>query len=97
MTWGAWIDHDNGPCPLPLGTHCELWLACGCVNATEIYPHAFYAKSIWPGAPGPMECDTCGDWKEKGEQLVMKYRLPVPKAMTVLRELVQNLPDEVKA
>lgn len=97
--WGPWIKHDGGPCPLKKGQIAKF----RCRNGVERvwrypgmtfnrggddyeYPPEVPRISIWA-------------WGERREPIwfdAMEYQIKKPKGLTILENLIANLPVPVK-
>ena len=81
--WGPWIEHDGGPRPVARGTFCHLVYNDG----AEIF--------------GPVGCAAIGipvtpDGKPWGwPSLIIRYRIRKPLGLTILENLIADLPAPV--
>ncbi len=91
--WGPWIEHDGGPCPVPVGTICHA-----------IYRSPEYDLSLWL-KDHPNVIDVGSDWviafaignSSVWARYVVRYRIRKPRGLTILEELLVNLPERVDA
>ena len=99
--WGPWIEHDGKGCPLPVGTIGEAELRCG-----RIAPFRALCGSTRGGPQSPptgagKEQTDAWTWGGKpsgweGEE-VIRYRIRKPRGLTILEEILNDLPETVDA
>ena len=97
--WGPWTSHDGGPCPLKKGQvakfRCrngleKVWVCGGSPfkqDGTEYQSRSGVRKVniwLWGGRSEPYWCDA------------MEYQIKKPKGLTILENLIANLPVPVK-
>lgn len=83
--WGPWIEHDGRGCPMPIGTFSQAKCRDGSVHEgkTSIWDYREVNAWLWHGdAP-------------KGLGDVMEYRIRKPRGLTILEQLLQDLPAPV--
>jgi len=89
--WGPWITHNGMPHPLPGGTLVIVQHLDGLVT-----------EAVTKGRPPlPDEVD-CWDWsdceaKRCREAKIIRYRIRRPRGLTILQDLIEQLPETVEA
>jgi hypothetical protein len=90
--WGPWIEHDGKGCPVK-GKWGELETARGEIIQTRF--------GTWVGPEDGIPVD-CWDWTCLNLRLfawddrVIRYRVRKPRALKQLRDMVENLPAQVR-
>jgi len=84
--WGPWVEHIPGPCPIPLGAHCQVQ----CHNRDGSKPikqgkmterAANYPSWVMVSHTGPYN-------------MVLRYRIRKPRGLTILEKAIRDLPAD---
>lgn len=85
--WGPWIEHDGMPCP--------------CVGAWVHYVRACGVQGEARATGKRNECGSAWHWATTPEAVyhmrLIRYRIRKPKGLTILEELLEDLPERVDA
>lgn len=86
--WGPIIDHDGKGCPCK-GMYARVW--GDLPGLTRDGRYTDYIEGVVRGGPS-------WDWAAKGNWTrVVRYQVRTPRALTELRALIADLPQEVDA
>jgi hypothetical protein len=90
--WGPWVDHDGKGCPVQAGTYLQMEVNIAPTHVTgawvQLAPKLFEGRVI---------TTTSRNWTwTKGFANIVRYRVRKPKGLTMLEELIQNLPAPTK-
>lgn len=82
--WGPWIEHDGKGCPVPIGTVCHVvWLG----GVETVKPIEGSKAWLWSSL------DKSG-WSDFHVPII-RYRIRKPRGLTILEELIADLPAPV--
>lgn len=94
-TWGPWIEHDGKGCPIK-GQVVQVEYADG-----DVVLRIFDGKTFWRGNSrakgyfGAMYVSSW-DWSAQGWSVpAVRYRIRKPRGLTVLENLIADLPAPV--
>lgn len=82
--WGPWIEHDASPCPIAVGTWCEVICRFRSGREESLQGRLGPKSKACPSWIMP---DHLGPWNQ-----VIRYRIRKPRGLTILQELIENLP-----
>jgi hypothetical protein len=84
--WGPWIEHGGRKCPVAPGTVCNLVWLDG-VETVDV---------VRGGSSWMWRSLSHDGWVDDSIPII-RYRIRKPRGMTILKSLLENLPDEVTA
>lgn len=89
--WSDWFLHDGKGCPLSAGVFYESQSSCGCcmeaiVNGIDLHGIDWFPLRV------DRRCNQCHRDLKLGVPTVIRYRIRKPRGMTILENLIADLP-----
>jgi hypothetical protein len=89
--WGPWVDHDGMGCPCRGQIAHMIFRKAGYWNPKMLRRGQAIGPSEWIGIAGPHLTDGSWDWS-LGHIPIIHYRIRKPLGLTILEQVMQDLP-----